>query len=304
MQPNCFAIDQSREGFIPVTGGRVWYRIAGDGDGVPLLLMHGGPGVPHDYLEPLSALGTERPVVFYDQLGCGRSDRPSDTSLWQVDRFVQEAARVRQALGLSRVHLLGQSWGTILAAEYLLTRPAGVESVIMANPCLSVPRFLEDAGRLCAALPEPKRSEIERADREGPTESPEYQRALLEFFRRHICRLDTWPDSFNRSVAGTGMDTYSTMWGANEISCTGTLRGYDVTSRLGEISIPALFLAGRFDETTPEAAEWYRSMVKGAELQIFEHSSHMPQLEETGRYLEVLRDFLHRAENDRCSLGG
>jgi proline iminopeptidase len=299
MQESQAVSPQAREGYVAVTGGRVWYRIAGAGAGTPLLVIHGGPGVPHDYLEPLEALGDERPVVFYDQLGCGRSDLPDDPSLWRIERFVAEVAQLRAALGLLRVHILGQSWGTILATEYLLGKPAGVESVVMANPCLSVPRYLEDMKRLCADLPGPAREAIARANDSPAAEhgdTPEDQIATFEFYRRHVCRLGTWPAALNRSVAGTGAQPYRTMWGANEFTCTGNLHEYDSTARLGEIAIPALFLAGRFDETTPDSTAWYQSLVPGSELAIFEHSSHMPQLEEPARYLAVVRDFLRRAD--------
>ncbi|HUY29115.1 MAG TPA: proline iminopeptidase-family hydrolase [Candidatus Binataceae bacterium] len=289
-------MSRAREGFVPVSGGRVWYRIVGDGAGIPLLLIHGGPGVPHDYLEPLGALGDDRPVVFYDQLGCGRSDRPDDPGLWRLERFVAEAAQLRAALGLERVHILGQSWGTILATEYLLGKPSGVASVVMANPCVSVPKYLEDLERLCADLPAAAREVIARAEAQGDTETPEYQIASFEFYRRHVCRLQTWPEALNRSVAGMGAQPYLTMWGANEFTCTGNLREYDGTAGLREIAIPTLFLAGRFDETTPESTAWYQSLVPGSELAIFENSSHMPQLEEPARYLSVVRDFLRRAE--------
>jgi proline iminopeptidase len=290
---------EAREGFVNVTGGRVWYRIAGRGSGIPLLTLHGGPGVPHDYLEPLEELGNDRSVVFYDQLGCGRSDRPSDPSLWRVDRFVDEIAQVRAALGLEQIHLLGQSWGTMLAAEYLLTRPAGIRSVMMANPAISVPRFIADVTRLRHELPEFARRVLEQCTAlEGAT-SAEYQVATLEFYRRHVCRLDPWPEAFERSVAGMGAESYEAMWGPNEFTATGVLKDFDRSARLGEIKLPMLFIAGRYDETTPEAAAYYQSLVPGSELVIFEKSSHMPQLEETERYLAVVRDFLSRSEKHR-----
>src|SRR5262245_51589154 len=106
---------EAHEGYVPVTGGRVWYQIVGSGAAIPLLVLHGGPGVPHDYLEPLAALADERPVIFYDQLGCGKSERPDDVSLWRIERFAEEVGQVRQALGLSQVHLLGHSIGTMVA---------------------------------------------------------------------------------------------------------------------------------------------------------------------------------------------
>jgi proline-specific peptidase len=110
----------AREGYIPVSAGRVWYQVIGAGDAIPLLVLHGGPGVPHDYLEPLADLADERPVVFYDQLGCGKSDWPDDVSLWCLERLVEEVGQVRQALGLTQIHLLAHSAGTMLALDYLL----------------------------------------------------------------------------------------------------------------------------------------------------------------------------------------
>jgi proline iminopeptidase len=291
-------LSKGREGFVEVTGGRVWYRIAGGGAGIPLLTLHGGPGVPHDYLEPLEGLGDERPVVFYDQLGCGRSDRPTDQALWRVERYVQELAQVRAALGLARIHLLGQSWGTMLATEYLLTRPAGVQSVIMANPAISSPRFIADVTRLRNGLPEFARTALESCSAAAGANNPAYQVATLEFYRRHMCRLDPWPEEFNRSMAGMGMESYKAMWGPNEFTATGLLKDFDRSARLGELKLPILFLAGRYDEATPESAAYYRTLAPGSELVIFENSSHMPQLEEPERYLAVVRDFLARAERN------
>jgi pimeloyl-ACP methyl ester carboxylesterase len=131
----------SNEGYIPVTGGRVWYKMVGTANAVPLLTLHGGPGSTHDVLEPMAALADERPILFYDQLGSGKSDRPDDVSLWRTERFVEELDQVRRALGLTTIHLYGLSWGSMLAAAYMLTKPAGVQSLILAGPCMSVPRF-------------------------------------------------------------------------------------------------------------------------------------------------------------------
>ena len=126
-----------KEGYINVEGGRVWYRVSGSGNETPLLLLHGGPGAPSYYLNPLDGISRDRPVIFYDQLGAGRSDRPTDTSLWTVDRYVRELGDVRAALGLDQVHILGHSWGTMLAVDYMLTQPEGVKSLILASPAIS-----------------------------------------------------------------------------------------------------------------------------------------------------------------------
>ena len=171
------------EGYVEVEGGRVWYRIVGSGNETPLLLLHGGPGAPSYYLNPLEQVAADRPVVFYDQLGAGRSDRPSDQSLWRVDRFVSELAAIREALGLEEVHLLGHSWGSMLAMEYLRTEPQGMRSLILASPVMSVKRWAEDAEKLIAELPEDMQQAIEHHQAAGTTDDPAYQAATMEYYR-------------------------------------------------------------------------------------------------------------------------
>lgn len=285
-----------REGFVRVDGGRVWYRIAGGGERAALITLHGGPGAPHDYLEPLEALGDERPVLFYDQLGCGKSDRPTNKALWRIGRFVKELAQIRNALRLDRVHILGQSWGTMLAVDYMLTRPTGVESLILADPAISIPRWTKDAARYRRKLPKPVQTVLERHEKSGDTGCLEYQAATLAFYKRHVCRLDPWPEPLHRTLRGLGAEVYNTMWGPNEFVATGTLKNYDRSARLNEIGVPALFLCGRHDEASPESTAFYRRRVRDAEMMVFEDSSHMPHLEETAKYVRVVRDFLRRAE--------
>ncbi|MBI4862954.1 MAG: proline iminopeptidase-family hydrolase [Candidatus Riflebacteria bacterium] len=287
-----------REGFVHVPGGRVWYRIVGAGQkAVPLLVLHGGPGVPHDYLEPLEALADARPVVFYDQLGCGNSDKPADRSLWTIERFVEELVQVRKALGLSRVHILGQSWGSMLAIDYMLTRkPEGVVSLVLSGPCLSTSRWVADTRALVARLPARIRMVIEAAEASGRFDSKEYRQAVDEFFRRHVCRLDPWPDCMNRSARRVGGPVYEHMWGPSEFTVTGTLRGYERVERLEEITTPALFTCGRHDEATPEASALYRDRLPGAQLVVFDGASHEHHLERTALYLHVVGGFLRRTE--------
>lgn len=286
-----------QEGFIPVIGGRVWYRIAGSNDAIPLLTVHGGPGAPHDYLEPLAGLADERPVIFYDQLGCGKSDRPDDVSLWRTERFVEELGEVRRALGLEKVHLLGQSWGTMLAVDYMLTQPSGVESLILASPCLDLRRFSLDSHRLLTALPIEVQAIVHQHEAAGTTDSEEYQQAAGEFYARHLCRISPLPEPMQRSMAGMGHAVYATMWGSSEFSCTGLLRDFDRTDRLHEITVPTLFTCGRYDECTPEATLWFHEHMPNSEMVVFEESSHSAQLEETDAYLQAIRAFLRRVEN-------
>jgi len=287
-----------REGRIAVEGGEVWYRIVGYGDATPLLLLHGGPGAPSYYLEMLAALGDERPVVFYDQLGAGRADTPSDTTLWNVDRFVRELATVRQALGLDRVHLLGQSWGTMLAVDYMLTKPDGVQSLILASPALSIPQWIADADSLRALMP-PDVQEVMRAHEEaGTTDSPEYAEATMAFYQRHLLRRQPWPAQMDSVFARFGGEVYHYMWGPSEFYATGTLRTYDRTDRLGELDLPVLFLTGRYDEAIPSTVEAHAGLVPGSQFVILENSAHITMLDEPELNVQIVRDFIREVEGN------
>jgi proline iminopeptidase len=282
-------------GLLSIEGGKVWYEIAGAGKpGIPLLTLHGGPGYPHDYLEPLQQLADQRPVIFYDQLGCGQSDRTGNRALWRLERFVRELAQVRQALGLDRMHLFGHSWGTMLGVDYLLSG-ASVTSLILASPALSIPRWMADAARLRKTLPADVQETLARHEAAGTTNTLRYRDATMQYYHRYLCRMDPWPEPMNRSHEASSGAVYREMWGPSELCATGNLRDYDRTGRLCEIAVPTLYTCGRYDEATPEATAQYRGLTPGAEMLVFERSAHMPHLEETDAYLAALRDFLDRA---------
>jgi proline iminopeptidase len=231
-------------------------------------------------------------VIFYDQLGCGRSDRPADQRLWRGERFVEELARVRAALGLKQTHILGHSWGSMLTVDYMLTHPDGVASLVLAGPALSIPRYLKDVQGLRAALPQDTQEALGRHEKAGTTDSAEYQEAARVFYRRHLSRLDPWPPELVKTFEGFGAQVYNTMWGPSEFYATGPLKDYDRTARLGELRLPVLLTAGRYDETTPDQAALYQSLIPNARLEIFEKSAHMTMLDEAERYVEVIRRFL------------
>jgi proline-specific peptidase len=290
----------AREGRIPFRGYETWYRVVGEAEEagkLPLVCLHGGPGALHDYLEPLEAVaGTGRRAIFYDQLGCGRSDQPSDPSMWTVELFVDEVGAVRDALGLDRVHLFGSSWGGMLAMEYALTQPSGLASLVIASSPASIPLWAEEANRLRSELPDEVRAVLDRHEQAGTTDDPEYAAAEMEFYRRHLCRLDPWPDCLMRSMTGMRREVYETMQGPNEFVITGTLADWDITDRLGEISVPTLVTSGRYDEATPRIAEQVHRGIPGSEWVVFEESAHSAFIEEPERYLSVLDAFLSRVE--------
>ncbi|MGX4585554.1 proline iminopeptidase-family hydrolase [Paenibacillus chitinolyticus] len=282
------------EGYIEVPGGKVWYSSAGEGGGTPLLVLHGGPGNTHDPLKAaLHVLGDQRPVIFYDQLGGGNSDRPEDDSFWCTERFIEELACVREALCLDEVHILGHSWGTMLAASYLIERkPTGVKSVIFSSPCLSAARWKEDADRFLAELPVEVQAVIARSEEQGTTNSDEYRDAMKEYYKRHVCRIDPLPAVMLESRSKANKDIYMSMWGPSEFCPTGSLKTYDATPRLHEINVPSLFLCGRYDEAAPESTFYYHSLVPRSDFQVLENSSHVGYLEEPDEYVRIVRAFL------------
>jgi proline iminopeptidase len=254
----------------------------------------------HDYLEKLSDLARNRPVVFYDQLGSGRSERPADESLWTVGRFVEELVAVREAPGLQRLHVFGNSWGGWLALQYALDRRPQLASLILSNSPPSVPRWIADCADPRAGLDQPGRAVLERHEAAGYFSCPEYQWAITHFYHRHLCRLDPWPDCVERTFAGMSEQVCATMWGPSEFGpVTGRLRDWDVTDRLAEIQVPALVTGGRYDEDRPDhLAILAGGVTSGCELVIFEDSSHMAFIEERELYLQTIEGFLARVEAD------
>jgi proline-specific peptidase len=286
------------EGQIAVPGGLVWYRIAGaDRPGIPILCLHGGPGMTHDYLENLGDLARTRPVVFYDQLGSGRSERPADESLWTVGRFVEELEAVREALSLERLHLFGNSWGGWLALQYALDRRPQLVSLTLSSSPPSVPRWIDDCAVLRAQLDLRVQAVLDRHETAGHFSCPEYQWAITHFYRRHLCRVDPWPDSLERTFAGMSAEVYTTMWGPSEFGpVTGRLRDWDVTRRLPEIRVPTLVTGGRYDEARPDHLAILANGITGSRLVIFEDSSHTAFIEEHQRYVQTIEDFLAQVE--------
>jgi proline iminopeptidase len=265
----------------------------GTGDEV-LFCLNGGPGLPCDYLRDSHSVMAERGyrVVIHDQLGNGRSDKPKDKSLWTIGRYVEEVETVRQALKLGRVHLLGQSWGTWLGFEYLLTHPQGAKTFVCANGTAEIQLHLQDLARLRSALGAETVAMMARHEAEGTTDHLEYQGAIAILNYRHVCRLDRWPAAVQRSMDGINMDIYGTMWGPNEFTCTGNLSNWDRLVDLPRIEQPCLVLCGMHDELTPDSAARIHRRLARSQLKVFKNSSHMPFFEEPESYFSTLKSFL------------
>ncbi|MEH2311104.1 MAG: proline iminopeptidase-family hydrolase [Nostoc sp.] len=286
------------EDFISFRGHQVWYRIVKpdqeDSKKLPLLCLHGGPGVPHDYLEPLEALAsppagiaaTGRRVIFYDQLGCGNSDRPTDPDLYSIDLFKEELFTVRSALNLDQIHLFGQSWGGCLALEHALSQPTGLVSLVLSSTPSNIRQFVTEAYNLMNELPMEVQEVIRKHEADGTTQNPEYKQAMEAFNHSFLCRVDPWPSSLTRAYSKVG----------TEFRGAGKIIDWNIQDRLGEIIVPTLLLSGRYDEVTPTYVETVHQGISGSEWVLFENSSHMPHLEETERFLQVLSEFLNRVE--------
>jgi len=291
------------EGRIPFRGASTWYRVVGereDAGRLPLLCLHGGPGAGWHHLESYQELAEGRRTVFYDQLGCGNSavTEPHDPAMWTTELYVEEVDVVREALGLERVVVLGQSWGGMLALAYAQTQPYGLAGLIVQSSPASVPFWMTELQRLRLELPEDVRTVLDRHEADGTTHDPEYEEAAMVFYRRHVCRTDPWPDWLERTFAVllANPEVYETMNGPNEFHVVGTLRDFDITDGLRDVRVPALLLSGRYDEVTPATVERVHQALPDSEWVLLEESSHMAQAEQPGETFAAIRSFLERVE--------
>ena len=282
------------EGYLDLPNGQVWWRREGDGDALPILLLHGGPGAASYYLEPFAErLAEHRPVIIFDQLGCGRSDQPDDPRLWTLDRACQELDDVRAALGLEHCHLLGQSWGGWLAIEYLCRGTEGIERVVLASTSASMRQFGEESLRLIHALPPAICDTILELSEARLYDDPAFVAASMEFYNRHVCRLDPWPEAMVLTADELdGNQVYLTMNGPNEFTLVGTLRDWDRSADLARITQRTLITCGRHDEITPACSETILNGIPDGRMVVFEESAHCAHLEELELYTATVEEFL------------
>jgi proline iminopeptidase len=280
------------EGTIAVPGGIVWFKRVGGGTGRPLLAVHGGPGLPHNYISSLERLADEREVIFWDQLGCGNSERPSNPALWTMERSVAEMDAVVKELGLNGFLIFGNSWGGMLAQQYALDVGPRAASLTISNSIASIPQFSEMVTRLKADLDPATQSAIDRHEAAGTTHSPQYQAAIRTWNETYLCRVRPWPAELEDAFRRMGTEIFETMFGASDFNIVGTIRNWDVFDRLTEIALPTLVLAGRFDECVPEHMWDMHQRITGSQFELFESSAHMPFIEEPDRFDQVMREFL------------
>lgn len=288
------------EGYIHHGGHRTWYRAAGDpaAKGTPLLLLHGGPGSTHNYFELLDPLAEDRLVVSYDQLGCGNSYLEGCPELWTMETWIGELIAVREALGLKKVVLLGQSWGGMLALEYVCHHPhPGLRGLVLSSTLPSSRLWGLEQERMIRQLPPEQQEAIARATASGDYSDPAYREAEDNYMRLHSAGPygPGDPECLTRPKR-RGRESYLAGWGPNEFTPTGSLKDFDVTDRLPSVDVPTLIFSGGNDLCTPYIAKTMYDAIPGARWELFRDSRHMCFAEDTGRYLDVMRGWLRQID--------
>jgi len=279
------------EGRLAVPGGTIWYRVSGSGPGTPIVLLHGGPGYSSYYLKSLEALSDERPVVIYDQLGAGKSDRVSDTALFNIPHFVAELDSLRAHLGYAKWHVLGHSWGTILGLEYYRAHPDRVASLTLASAAIDIPTWEKNVRRMITTLSDSAQRAIKAREAEGNFAAPDYQAANGEFMSKYVIRTPPGPDidsifsTYNEAI-------YNYMQGPSEFTITGTLKSYDAKSFLPMVKVPLLYTVGEFDEAYPPTIKKLAALTPGAKVAIIPGAAHITSWDNPAENTRVVREFL------------
>jgi proline iminopeptidase len=284
-----------REGYVSVLGFELFYRQFGEPEVGEVLALHGGPGATHDYLLSMADLATHGyRVTFYDQLGCGRSQLPKNNALFVPERYVEEVEEFRKRMKLGKPHVVGSSWGGMLAIAYALKYQRNMRTMTTVGGLHSVPLTLKEMLRMKKRLPRDVQKTMDRYESVGDYTNPEYLEAVMVFYRKHLCRLTEWPKEVTYSLDHISMPVYGWMNGPNEFTMIGNTRYWDVTDQLHRIRVPTLVLGGKYDEVSPVVAREIHKHIEGSELTIFPNSSHMAFWEERDAFMKRVLRFLKK----------
>lgn len=285
---------------VPISGGfHVWTRKVGDSP-IKVLLLHGGPGSTHEYLEcfenHLPPEGVE--IYFYDQLGSYNSDQPTDPTLWEVERFREEVEEVRTFLGLDQFYLFGSSWGGFLGIEYALKYQSALKGLIISNMTASIESYVNHINFLRDQLPKELVEKMKAYEAVGDYENPEYQDLIHEHLnKKHICRLDPWPDAVVRGFSHINPHVYNTMQGPNEFLVTGTFKDWNRWDDLHHIKVPTLLLGGKYDSMAPEDKIEMGRRIPKSRVGICENGSHLSMWDDPETYFNFIKNFIKDVED-------
>ena len=280
--------------------GSTWYRVVGDlkSSKTPVMILHGGPGAGHNYCEPIAEVlaQTGRAAVLYDQIGCGNSthlpDKPKE--FWTPELFMEELVLLTEHLGISNKYdIVGQSWGGMLGMQFAITKPKGLNAMVIADSPASMEVWVSEANKLRKELPPEVEATLLKHEAAETTEDPEYVAAVDVFYSRHLCRIPQPPyvvASFEQLAADPTV--YHTMNGPSEFHVIGSLKHWDIRPQLKEISTPTLLVSGQYDEATPAMVKEIHGLISGSTWELFAESSHMPHVEEPAKFKRVVAEFL------------
>lgn len=290
--------DRSESRFLEVDGYRIYVRtFSPPRPKATLLCVHGGPGGTHDYLLPLADLTRAGyRVVFYDALGCGRSDLPPTTELFSLEHDLVVLDEVRRSLRSDRIHLMGSSYGGMLVLAYAADHSDVLSSLNSTGGLSDIPLTVREMHRLVRGLPARTQATLRKYAARGEYHHPDYEAAAMEFYHRHVCRLSPWPEPLVSTLVRTSRPVYETMNGPNEFTIIGTMRSTVITGRLRRIAVPTLLIHGRYDEVTPVVGEVIHRNVPGSFLHIFPESSHTSFWEQRPEYMRLAAGFLGMAD--------
>ncbi len=285
---------------IPVMGGKykVWTKKMGSGP-LKVLLLHGGPGFTHQYLEAMESFLPEAGIemYYYDQLGCGNSDIPDDVSLWNTPRFVEEVEEVRTALGLENFVLYGQSWGGMLSIEYALKYQHNLRGLVISNMTAGIKAYLRRTAEIAASLPEATRLKLEQLEAAEDYDNPEYERIMMEeLYPLAICRCKPWPEPVMRAFRTANLQVYNTMQGKSEFVVTGYFKDWERWDDLHKITVKALTIGAEYDTMDPADLRRMAELMPNARAGICPNGSHLAMWDDQAVYFEHLLGFLKELE--------
>lgn len=278
------------EGMLAVPGGRIWYKVSGTGAGTPMFLIHGGPGMGSFYYKSMEALGDDRPVVRYDQLGAGKSDRMTDTTLMRIPRYVEELDSLRRALKYERIFLNGNSWGTIVAVEYYKAHPDRVAGILFSGEAFDITAAEREINAAVAKLSPEARKAFAQYDVDKNLEAPAYKAAVDEFYSKNVWRRPVKAD-VDSTMALMGAEQYRYFQGENETMIVGALKGYSALAILPTIKVPVLMTTGEFDELGPRLIERHAKLIPGATFKEYKDAAHVTQWDAAEESVKDAREF-------------
>ena len=278
----------------------IWTKRVGNNPKIKVLLLNGGPGATHEYFECFESFMPQEGIefIYYDQLGCGLSDNPKDTSMWDLARFVEEVEQVRKALNLTKdnFYLLGHSWGGILAMQYALKYQDNLKGLIISNMMSSCPDYGKYAQEVLAPQFDQKILDtIRQIEKKGDFQNPKYMELLMpNFYAKHICRIpiDQWPEPVNRSFSKMNQSLYVTMQGPSEFGVGGNLVNWDIKKQLPQIKVPTLTIGGKFDTMDPDHMKWMSTQVQHGRFLLCPNGSHMSMYDDQKNYFPGLISFI------------